>query len=194
MAELAERTSLEALEDRFAEARAAEREALWRQGDVLADAVRAFGGRRGATRRVLRQFAALGFGREGTLRGLLAVAQAFPADVRYPDLPWLLYREVLAWARRRAKAGLGDVNPVDLLARAVEEEWSPADVRRQDAVRPGQTRAHLEATCGSCGSRVRLDTAAAMAGLPVPCPVCHESARRDGQECGVEPQMLGALE
>lgn len=152
----------------FAELSASERASQWSQGDIAADAIRDFG------KEVIGSLAEVGRCTKERVAQIARIAVAFPAEVRFPEVPWSLYRAAYNAAKRIEK------KPAEYILEVLEQELSSADLAKV-----GRTEgaiARLKRRCEQCGARVSISVKGRH-GQRIYCPVCPDS-----------PPILGVLE
>lgn len=162
--------TLENALDQFAELLRTNRMLDFAIGDYIAECVTMFG------RGCLGKLAEVAACSKEYLLQRIRLSMAFPSELRFPDVPFSLYRAAYNAAKRLNK------EPVAVLKEALKHEWSAGDL---NAVGKEQDdKARLSTTCQWCNSKVTVLADGGLAGTEVRCPVCQD----DGQE-----RLLGVL-
>lgn len=169
---------LEAVKVELVAAFEAERDALWKAGEVVFDYLRAGAESvpaKHATkhrRAVARDLAACGDCTANRIIQLAEVWAAFGAEgLRAEDRGWTFHRAVLLAAKRTQR-------PVaDVLEEALAKGWSVADLSTLGRSEAGARR--LVAVCESSGAKVRVEAPRGVRAYDVTtglrCPVCVDA-------------------
>jgi hypothetical protein len=174
---------LEAAKMELVDAMTAERDALWKAGEVIWDFLRAgnLQLKNGEMkprdlarhrRTVARDLASVADCTANRIMQLAEVWGAFGAEGgRAEDKSWVLHRAALLAAKRTKRP------PLDVLEEALAKGWSVADLATLGRTEAASRR--LVAVCAACGAKVRVDAPRGCRAYDVTaaltCPVCMSS-------------------
>ena len=151
--------TLEEVLQEFSRALEVERQANWVLGDIGSEAVKMFG------KDVVGKLAEIARCSKERIRQLIVVAFTFPAEYRYPDVPWSFYRKVYQTAKRTGEDAL------KILELAMNNGWSEKDLSLYKA--DGKVKkTKFMSECSACGSKITID-GNLKSGLSIYCPVCE---------------------
>ena len=157
--------TLEEVLQEFSRALEVERQANWVLGDIGSEAVKMFG------KDVVGKFAELARCSKERIRQLIVVAFTFPAEYRYPDVPWSFYRKVYQTARRTGEDAL------KVLELAMSNGWSEKDLSLYKADGDIE-KTRFRSECSVCGSKITIDSNLE-SGLSIYCPVCEARGKHN---------------
>jgi hypothetical protein len=153
------------------------RKVQWLLGDMAAEACIAHGGGdKKAIAAIIGQIASTARRSAASIRQLIAVSMEFPAELRYPDVEWSIFRAVRLTAKRIGREA------ADVLKEAVDNEYSLADLAALG--KDPKRQAELKRICDECGAEISIKVPGELAGLRVECLVC-KALERDGVQLGV---------
>lgn len=155
--------SLEETLTQIVELLVAGRAVNWALGDQAAEAVRNHG------KGIIGKIAETAGCSKARIEQLIAVAVTFPAELRYPDVDWSIYRQVRQTAKRIGREA------VVVLQEAVDNEMSCADIAAIG--RDKLTKSKLRKRCEWCNATVTIEADGGMAGVKINCPVCQAEGR-----------------
>lgn len=144
----------------FADSLQVERDANWRQGDVVSLAVKALGKKCTAT------FAGQARRSREWVHQLVRVSATFPKIYRFPDVPWYYYLKIY----QRASA-LGE-SAIALLELALAEGWSERDIAKYKKPED-KVELKFKSICPACSSGITAVVDTDKIGKDVLCPICQ---------------------
>lgn len=163
----------ERLQD-FANALEKERDLNWKLGEIVLEAVREHG------KSVLSSFAQVANCSLSKISQLATVAAVFPPEQRSPEHSWSFHQRVYYKARQNG------IDPVELLDKAIANDWS-----LKNLAEVGNPRTvGLSRECPDCGARIEVRAPGEYKGTAIFCPVCW--VKRADREAKLP--LLGVLE